>query len=136
MVDSTEKSKDHRAVITPNQVKDSGMALVLICLILWFSLKNEFMVIAAVVFLLADMTVPTLFKSFARFWFGLSRIIGANMSKIILSILFFTVVTPVGLVRRLLGKDDLQLGSFKKTTSSVFIRRDHGYTGTDLQNPF
>ena len=136
MVDFTEQPKVPRASITPNQVKDSGMVLVLICLILWFPLKNEFTVIAAVGFLLVDMTMPILFKPFAWFWFSVSRIIGAIVSKIILSILFYTLVTPVGLVRRLLGKDDLQLGSFKKATSSVFIKRDHSYTGTDLLNPF
>jgi hypothetical protein len=58
------------------------------------------------------------------------------MSKILLSIVFITIVTPIGLLRRLLGKDSLQLKNFKKSKDSVFLSRDHKYTENDIAKPF
>jgi hypothetical protein len=122
--------------ITKKQSTDSGMALVLISLIVYLVWKVDAALYCAVVFLVINMTVPTVFKPFAWLWFGLSTLIGTVMSKILLSIVFITIVTPIGLLRRLLGKDSLQLKNFKKSKDSVFLSRDHKYTENDIAKPF
>jgi hypothetical protein len=53
-------------------------------------------------------------------------------STIMMSIVFFVIVTPVGLVRRMLGRDPLKLRQFKKGKQSVMKDRDHQYTAEDF----
>jgi len=122
--------------ITKKQSVDSGMALVLLSLIVYLVWKIDAALYCGVVFLVINMTVPTLFKPFAWLWFGLSTLLGTVMSKILLSIVFITIITPIGLIRRLLGKDSLQLKNFKRSKNSVFINRDHKYTENDIVKPF
>jgi hypothetical protein len=57
------------------------------------------------------------------------------MSKIMLALVFFLVVFPMGLIRRILGKDTLRLHQFRKEKTSVFAERNHEYTAADLDNP-
>ena len=81
---------------------------------------------------LVIMIFPILFYPLAILWFGLSKIMGMITSRILLGIIFYLVVTPVGLARRLYGKDRLNLVNFKKGENSVFINRDHKYDASDM----
>jgi len=122
--------------ITVEKCKDSGLALVLICLICYQAWKLPILLILAIVFLLVAMTYPVIFQPFARLWFGLSTALGTVVSKIILAILFFVMVWPVGLVRRMMGKDAMKVRSWKKGEDSVFRVRDHRIEAKDLEHPF
>ena len=57
--------------------------------------------------------MPRIYRPVAVFWLGFSDLLGAVMSKILLSIVYFAVVTPIGILRRLAGKDSLKLRAFK-----------------------
>ncbi len=82
------------------------------------------------------MAFPMFFYYFAIFWLGFSQILGTIVSKIILSVVFFVMVLPVGLIRRMMGKDSLQLKKFKKGKSGVMLQRNHLFTSEDIVNPF
>lgn len=122
--------------ITRDQAKDTGMAMVLICLLIGYAGHKQSFIGAAIVLLLADMTWPAAFKPVGKLWFGLSHALGTVMSKIVLSILFFALVTPLGFARRLSGADALQLKKWKKNKSSVFKVRNHTFTSADIQHPY
>ena len=122
--------------VTIDQCRDSGLALVLISLILSLAVSTKFFVSAAIIVLLVTMTAPVLFKPFAKFWFGFSHALGSVVSKVLLSVLFFLLVTPVGLARRILGKDAMQLKAWKAGTESVFCNRDHIFRREDLDHPY
>lgn len=128
--------KTENKTITVEQCKDSGLALVLICLICFQVWKLSILMILAILFLLVAMTYPPIFKPFARFWFALSTALGTVVSKIILTILFFVMVLPVALVRRLMGKDSMQVKCWKKGKESVFRVRDHKFVAKDLEHPY
>jgi hypothetical protein len=66
----------------------------------------------------------------------LSTALGTVVSKIILSVLFYGLVLPVGLVRRTLGKDAMQIKSWKKGKESVFRVRDHRFVANDFEHPY
>ena len=122
--------------IGAEKCKDSGLALVLICL-LWHQVwKTDILILAAVIILLITMTYPLIFKPFAIIWFWLSTALGTIVSKVILTILFFIVVLPIGLLRRALGKDSLRLKSWRKGNESVFRIKEHQYISKDLEHPF
>lgn len=121
---------------TPEQCKDSGLALTLICLLCYLAWQRQPLVLAAVFFLLLTMTCPRIFKPFAFLWFALSASLGAVASRAILTFVYFVLVVPVGLIRRLLGKDSLQMNKWHKGKDSVFRRREHSYTARDLDHPY
>lgn len=119
-----------------DQARDTGMALVLICLIVFLATKQQRYVTIGALLLLIDMIAPAVFKPAAKLWFGLSAVLGTVMSKVILTLTFFLVLTPMALFRRLCGKDTLRLRCFGRDRSSVFRVRDHTFTPADIEQPY
>lgn len=122
--------------ITKDQAKDSGMAIMLILMIIGLYTKNDLFYKLAFPVLLMNMIYPMFFYPFAIFWFGFANMLGTIMSKILLSVVFFVIVMPVALLRRLLGKDTLLLKEFKKSNESVMKTRNQTYVAADLEKPF
>jgi hypothetical protein len=52
--------------------------------------------------------IPPLFRLIYKFWIRLAIVLGYFVSRILLTIVFFLVVTPTGLIRRLMGKDPMK----------------------------
>ena len=119
-----------------DQARDTGMALTLVALIVFFATREIRYATIATAILLLDMIWPSFFKPLAKVWFGLSHVLGTVMSKVILTLTFFVVLTPMGLLRSLLGKDPMRVRQFKKGTDSVFRVRDHTFTAADVEQPF
>ena len=87
-----------------------GIVLILITLIALFFFKKPFnikLLIIAGFFIGFGVFFPIVLKPLQKIWMGFSIIIGFFMSRVILSILFFLVLTPIGLIMRLFGKDIL-----------------------------
>jgi hypothetical protein len=121
---------------TKEQAKDTGMAMVLICLLLGYWGKFPKFLPVSVVLLLLTMTWPNAFRPLATLWFGLSHLLSSVVSRVILTVVYFLVVTPIGLIRRLSGADSLQLKKWKQGQDSVFIVREGAIQGKDLENPY
>jgi hypothetical protein len=121
---------------TKEQNRDTGMAMVLLCLILLLAKKREGFLIAAMVLLVLNMTIPQIYRPVTVIWLRLSDLLGAISSRVLLSIVFFGIVTPTGLLRRLAGKDSLQLRAFKASKDSVMSQRNHTFVARDLERPF
>ncbi|MFP4038905.1 MAG: SxtJ family membrane protein [Desulfosudaceae bacterium] len=120
------------------KAKDAGLALVLILLLAAWTLAglhHPLLALAAAGVLIC-LLAPRAFTPFAVCWYGLSRILGAVMSRIVLTLIYLLLVVPVGLVRRLTGADPLLLKRWKKDDGSVFVERDHTFTRSDLEDPY
>ena len=123
--------------ITKEQSKDTGMAMVLLLLLFGvFFFKRDTLVNAAIVVLLINMIYPAVYRPVAIVWLGLSHLLGMVVSKIVLALVFFVVVTPVGLARKILGKDSLRLKGFKAGEESVMSVRNHTFVGRDIEKPY
>lgn len=122
--------------ITEQQKKDTGLALILLFLIVGLLTKNILFFKLTIPIILLTMLLPKLLYPVAIIWFTLSNLLGFFISKIILSIIFIILIVPVGLFRRLFGKDNLQLRQFKISKSSVLINKNHTYTRKDIIKPF
>jgi len=116
--------------------KDAGLALVLIALVCYQFWELPQLVLAATGVLLLAMIWPRGFYPFAVIWFALSEVLGAVTSRLILSSLFFLLVLPIGLIRRVLGKDSMGLRRWKKGEESVFRNREHKFVASDLDHPY
>ena len=112
------------------------MAMVLLLLIVHIALDGDWLRNAAVAALVVTMAVPAVFRPVAVVWLALSHAIGSIVSRVLLAIVFFGIVTPTGLVRRLLRKDSLRLRAFKASGESVLVARDHVFTARDLERPY
>jgi hypothetical protein len=101
--------------------------------ILYFFLRKEWMLIPiGMVFI--GFLISSVGTSIHLTWMMIAKVLGFINSRILLSILYFFVLTPVALMMRLVGK-----GNFIKSIknkSSLFVIRNHLYTKTDLINPF
>lgn len=138
MIDAEKKSSRglFSSPIQRREAIDTGMAMVLLCLIVWFVTGDTRWTVAAVSLLLINMTWPSAFKPVAKVWLGLSHVLGAVMSRVILSLIFFVVVTPLALLRRMIGHDPMARRHWKTGSESLFIVRDHTYSAEDIERPF
>ena len=87
-------------------------------------------------FLLLAALRPQVLAPANRLWTKFGLLLHNIVSPIALGILFFLVVTPTGLLMRLLGKDPLRL-RFDPAADSYWIKRDPpGPTADSLNNQF
>ncbi len=122
--------------VTKKQCIDFGQTAILVTLFLALYLKQNNFVIAAFICTLITVLAPIIFYPFAFCWFGISQILSFISSRIIVSLVFFLVVTPMGLFRQLSGKDSLKIKQFKKNSQSVMEERNHLYTEADFIHTF
>lgn len=57
------------------------------------------------------------------------------MSKVFLFLIYYIVLTPAALLRRMMGYDPMALRKWKQDHSSVFVDRNYSYTSKDLDSP-
>jgi len=122
--------------ISKDQARDTGMAMTLLMLILGFWTDNHFFFQIAVPVILFAMVIPKIYYPVAVIWLTLSRLMGSVVSKLLLTLVFLAIVTPMGLMRRVFGKDPMKLKAFKKGSESVLKNRDHLVQSADLDKPF
>ena len=77
----------------------------------------------AAVFAVVALLKPALLAGLNRLWIKLGILLGKVVSPIALGVLFYGVLTPIGIVIRLAGKDPLRL-KFDPAASSYWIPRE------------
>ncbi len=93
------------------------------------------MIIAAI-FALIAMFRPSLLARANILWAGLGILIGKFVTPIVMVLLYFTTVTPVGLLMRMFKKDPLNI-QFDSQASSYWIERDPpGPDAESMRNQF
>jgi len=122
--------------ITRDQSRDTGMAMVLLLLLALLKWGRSELLIAAAIVHVVNMIVPQVFRPVAVLWFGLAHLLGAVASRVLMFVVFAVVVTPIGLIRRVLGKDSLRLRAFRSRADSVMVVRNHTFTASDLEKPY
>lgn len=76
--------------------------------------------------------IPAAARAIEWVWFKIALGLGWVNSRILLSIIYFIFLMPLAWLSRLFTKDPLALK--KKTRETLFVTRDHLYTGKDLEN--
>ena len=65
--------------------------------------------IISLIFLVLGLLNSRILTPLNKFWFKIGIFLGKIISPLLMGIIFFLVVTPTGLIMRLLGKDILNL---------------------------
>jgi hypothetical protein len=77
-----------------------------------------------------SLIIPFVGKWLVKGWFKLSEGLGWLNSRILLSVIFFLILTPIALISRLFKKNSLHL---KNDTDSVWVKRNKTYSKGDLE---
>ena len=80
------------------------------------------------VLLLLGALVPRALKFIYIGWMSLAFILGFAVSTTLLTLLFYLIVTPIGLISRLAGRDFLNR-KFDRNTATYWIKRDRSSSG-------
>lgn len=104
-------------------------------LLLFFLIFNvSWLLYSAFALSLLSLISGTFSYWFTRGWLGFSEILGFVMSRLIMTLLYFLVLTPVALLYRVFNKDPLQLNRNRNRSGSYYTHRGHIYTAKDLEN--
>jgi len=100
---------------SPKELREFGVlvgtVLGVLGAFLWWRGKPVFLPFLAAGFLLVitGVTVPKILKPLQKIWMGLALVLGSVMTRVILTAVFCLVLTPIGILIRLSGKDLLNL---------------------------
>lgn len=103
-----------------------GIVLIIISFLLWYLGKNTFIYLSSIgglFIILAIVAVPVL-RPFHKLWMMLALAMGFVMSRVILTTLYYLVITPIGLVAKIVGKKFMPLG-FDKKAKTYWEKRDN-----------
>ncbi len=91
---------------------------------------------ASAVFALAALAAPGLLAPLNRLWLKFGLLLHKVTTPLILGLMFYLIVTPTGLVLRLLGKDLLHLKGDREAPSYWIEREPPGPSPESMPNQF
>ena len=105
------------ADVSNKECADTSMAMTLISLLVILYTKSITLLPLPIGLLLLGMVWPRAYSLLARLWLGISLLLGSVMSRVVLSIIFMVVVTPIALVMRLFGHDPMRRKAWRSGSS-------------------
>ena len=88
--------------------------------------------VISIIFFILGVINSKLLTPLNKLWFKFGILLGSIVSPIIMGIVYFTVVTPTGVLMRLLGKDLLKTTK-TKSISTYWMKRDKKQTSMKKQ---
>lgn len=93
-------------------------------------------VVVSLVFLILALARPQFLQPLNRAWLYLSVLLSKVTTPIMMGIIFYLVLTPIGLSRRLFKKDSLVMG-FESMKNTYWIqRKSPGFQPKEMRNQF
>ena len=88
-----------------------GIILLIIAGFLFWKEKEPFQIFLTIgiALFLTAITIPVILKPVYWIWMIFATILGWIMTRVILSLLFYIIFTPIGLIPRFFGKQFLEL---------------------------
>jgi predicted membrane protein len=90
--------------------------------------------VVAAVFVLWGLLAPDTLNPFYRLWMRFGLLLNAVMSRVVLGIMFFGIITPVGLIMRAVGHDPLARKREADVTSYRTVSRPR--SPSHMERPF
>ncbi|RVU84204.1 sxtJ [Leucothrix sargassi] len=133
---------DTTATDTPKALRDFGLIMAGMLILMFglvfpwlFNFKTPYWpFIAALIFATFALLKPMLLAPVNRVWLKLSIVLGWINTRLIMGVMYFFLIVPMGLVLKLLGKDPLSNQLLKDASSYRVIskvrKKEH------LEKPF
>lgn len=113
--------------------KSFGRLFLIIFLVLaitGYFIQNSFLIIASlsisIIIFISLMINPDLLGPFNKLWMLFGYMLGKIISPIVLGLLFFLVISPVALLCKMFGRDELRLKG--STANSYWVDRRESKT--------
>ena len=126
----TTRRDHHAPAVSDSQARKTALVVagVLFAIALWNVYRGRMSVVVILVGMAALLTliglfVPVAARAFHRFWMGIAAILGYINSRILLCLIYYGLFTPVGLVRRLMGRDPMRRRG--EAQSSYWVTREY-----------
>ena len=88
-----------------------GFIILIIAGILFYKEREsyELIILLGIAFIGLGLGMPIILKPFYSVWMYFAVVLGWLMTRLILGLVFYVVVSPIGLIARLFGKEFLEL---------------------------
>lgn len=115
-----------------------GIVLVILAVILGYFGKDSYVYFGSIggLLIILGVVAPVLLLPLQKIWMSLAVILGFIMTRVILFVLFYLILTPTGLIARMFGKDFLDLKIKKDQVSYWNIRETKNYEKLDTERQF
>ena len=115
-----------------------GIIFLIIAGFLYYQEKDSFQlfIYLAGSFSGLGIILPIILKPFYMVWMIFAVILGWFMTKVILSLLFYLIITPIGLFLRIIGKDLLNLKEKKQQKSYWNMRNSKEEQNQNYEKQF
>ena len=126
---------------TRKNIRNFGITIGLFLMILggilfWKEIEDYIIVtFVGIVFIVCGLGLPRILKPIYLFWMIVSSILGWVMTRVVLSILFFTMITAIGLISKLFGKKFLDL-KWDNSKNSYWNQRQGKPEKSSYENQF
>ena len=98
------------------------------------NIQRLFLALSFLTFLIS-FTRPGLLKTPKKFWMKFSLLLARFVSPIVLGVLFYLLISPLALVLRLFGRDELRLKT-KEVSTNWQSRQIKGYSLDSFKNQY
>lgn len=106
--------------------------LAAVFLVLNVFFHQQVFIYGAILLLVTGLFIKPLASMITKAWLKFSCILGAINTKIILSLVFFLILTPLAYLFRLFNKNPLQLAK-KSKSQSLYHDRNYKYVKSDFE---
>ena len=115
-----------------------GVFLIVLAGFLFWRGKESFEIflVSGIALLVLGLVIPVLLKPIYWIWMILAVILGWIMTRVILGLLFFIVITPIGLFSRLFGGKFLDLKWDKSQESYWNVRTSNQRSTEEYERQF
>lgn len=131
-----------RVPASPREIRNFGLLFALLALLagVWFLWKGwggwEWLAGLAGFFLLTGLAVRSVLRPVYIGWMYFAQVLAWVNTRVILTLFFYLVMTPVGLALRLLGKDPMHRRPDPEGASYWIIRTPEPYDPARSENLF
>ena len=110
MIDELKNIRTHNKAIRDFGIL-IGLILLIIAGILFYKERESYdlIILLGILFIGLGLGMPIILKPVYLVWMNFAVVLGWLMTRLILGLSFYVVVSPIGLISRLFGKEFLEL---------------------------
>ena len=133
MIEEIKNIKTNKKEIRKFGFLIGGVLIALSIFMLWKTYNQyQLVFVIGVSFVLLGFIIPSILKPIYIIWMTFATILGWIMTRVILTVLFYLIVTPIGLIARIFGVKFLDL-SWNDNVKSYWNKREGSVSDIEKQ---
>ena len=105
--------------------------------LLWEKNNNyNYILFLAAAFFITGLILPSILRPVYKVWMALAVVMNFIMTRVIMAVIFYLIVTPIGLIASLTGKKFLDVKIDKSAKSYWIVREKTSKLKSDYERQF